>query len=896
MNLIHSKRMGALLALVLAAAGCGGSSSSTTNTVIAGTINGTVKNAGGSALANVTVTAQGAGTPAFVTGSDGKFTLSVPPGSYTVSFAGDNLEPATASSGPVGSGATVTLPDQVMAASALKVTVNLPAALRNGGPAGFGATISGISVGAKLNGNDVTPDSVAWVVKDYYGLSAPPDAAAVADPATGTTTSFAIGSFETVREGANAWMNARYGTTGTEGAFEYIQAPEREQLLSLGTQQSRAMAFMVKATVKSGNHTSTGSALVYPLTISNGGNTLPKGMSVVANAPCKPDATTHACTQAYAWTLQFLPMTATDATFGAAPAGLLQGADTKNPWLIPTETGVYKLQNGDAGTPIYFRVSTYHGVGKSDTDATGDDLVACASCHSGDYSLTGKFTEWASSAHGNHNWKDPLATPMPLVEFGLTGGDGPAYGESCLACHTVGYSKVPSADNGGFDDFAAAAGWTFPTTLGADAWASVTANPGMNHRASIQCENCHGPLEPTEHSQPEAIPALFSLPVSPVASMDAGICLVCHDALTHHDRGSLWAASGHANLELAIEEGAGSTSCARCHSAEGFMLYLPRQQSGTPGNLADVSTLSAATVHSQTCQTCHDPHTTELRVQGDTKQVAGMFSVPNAGDGALCVICHNSRSGAVKQGTYAISSWSRLGPHAACQGDMFAGRNAFFFTNLTATDTATTLPNLSAHAFMADTCADCHVKWVPPDLKAQYQVWNTNHTFRSSTQVCAECHAADIGARIQDGITAKMGTLTDRLSGILAAKLTQPAGFDTAAGARTDPDTGAKLGDPASLTVLPASVAAIVAVPTTDAVVVKLTDGSKFQVGLDKVYGVGTTAALLSLADDSTQTVAKAYFNLLFVNNDGAKGVHNPAFAAKVLDNAAAALNGVSIP
>ena len=242
----------------------------------------------------------------------------------------------------------------------------------------------------------------------------------------------------------------------------------------------------------------------------------------------------------------------------------------------------------------------------------------------------------------------------------------------------------------------------------------MTANPGILHRAGIQCESCHGPLESSHGGQPETVPALFARPLAPTAGMSAGVCLVCHDALTHHDHGPLWSASGHANIELAMEEGAGSTSCARCHSAEGFMLYLPLQQAGSPGNLPDISSLSASTVHSQTCQTCHDPHSTELRVSGDTKQVAGMFQVQNAGAGALCMVCHNSRSGAIKQGTYAIgaSSLGRLGPHTAAQGDMFAGRNAFFFTDLTAADAATNLPHLSAHAFMADTCVDCHVKWV----------------------------------------------------------------------------------------------------------------------------------------------------------------------------------------
>ena len=286
-------------------------------------------------------------------------------------------------------------------------------------------------------------------------------------------------------------------------------------------------------------------------------------------------------------------------------------------------------------------------------------------------------------------------------------------------------------------------------------------------------------------------------------------------------------------------------------------------------------------------------------MDGDTLQLAGMFRVQNAGAGALCMVCHNSRSDTIKQGTYAIgsSSLGRLGPHTAAQGDMFAGRNAFFMANLTATDAATNLPYLSAHSFMADTCVDCHVKWVPPDIKAQYTPAGTNHTFRTSTQVCAECHAEDIGERIQEGISDKMAALTSKVGSILAAKLTQPAGFDTAAGARKDPaKTSVTLPDPADLTVLPASVRSIVARQNASAVVVTLTDGTSFYVGLDKIYAANLTTSLFTTTEANTQTLLKAYFNLLFVNNDGAKGIHNPSFAAAVLDNASNALNGVAIP
>lgn len=762
----------------------------------------------------------------------------------------------------------------------LHVYVNVPDALKNGGPAGFSTTVADITATVALDGAAVTPDEIRWYITDVYGLAAPPTPA-TPSPATGATTSFAIPDFETVREGANAWLNGLYGTAGTEHEFEYIPAPERQQLLSFGAQQVQAMSYRVTAQVRVGTRNASGSVLVSPVTISNGGNTLPLGMMVVGN-------TVEA--ETYAWTLRYLPTNAGEgAEFGAPPAGVtLSAADTRNPYVVPTVTGVYQLQNGE-NAPILFRISTYHGAGTLDTDK-GADGVACADCHEptdyGDYTLT-QFAEWRESPHASH-----AGSGKTLFQLGITGALGPDYGESAIASHVVGYSKVPSARNAGFDDVMG--GWTVPVP-GAGNWDALPQ--ALKYRAGVQCESCHGPLEPTDHS---VVDAFGHGVIAPMASFDSGICLSCHDT-REHDQGALWATSNHANLELAMEE-IGSASCARCHGAEGFVKYLARQQTDTGaaawGNMttAEMEGLSPATVHSTSCQTCHDPHSTELRVSGDTKTVAGVFTLTDVGGGALCIICHNTRSGAVKQGTYAITSLQRLGPHHSAQGDMLAGRNAFFMPNLTATDAATVLPYLSKHARVADTCVRCHVKWVPEDIKAKYLVAASNHTFQSSKQICSECHAGDLGDSVEESITAKMNALNNRIGEIIAAKLLQPAGFDTAAGARTNPDTGAALPDPTSRTVLPASVSSITTSKDVGAVIVVLTDGSKFQVTLDKVHGVGTTTALLTIANGSVQTVAKAYFNLLYVSFDGSTGFHNPAFAAEVLDRSLAALSGVSIP
>ena len=957
MNPNFSKRIGVLVATaLLAVVGCSDSSSSNNNGGgggVLGTFVGTVT-ANGAGVAGVTVTPSPASAPAAVTDSSDKYSMPIPAGTYTLAFAGDNLQSATSASTAVAMGQKVTV-DQVLQASPLVVKVVLPDALKNGGPSGFNTTVSGITATATLNGQPADASGATWTIVEAYDNSAPP-AAVTPTPATGASTGFAIPDFETVRQGANLWMSTRYHTVGTPDDFEYIPDPMRAQLLSFGTQQVRAMSFKVVARVTSGGLTSTGSATVSPVTISSGANTLPLGMMVVANAPAATS---------YAWTLGFLGLNATSETYADATAQL-QGAATKNPTVVPMESGVYKLANG--ADTLYFRINTYEGVGSAATEK-GTDGVACADCHAGQYSLDGKFAEWNASAHGNFYFKDPFTTPAGLFKTGVTGVQGDHYSESCISCHVVGYSKVPTAVNDGFDDVAKATGWTFPTTYDAAAWDKVTANPGILHRAGIQCESCHGPLESSHGGQPETIPALFARPLAPTAGMSAGVCLVCHDALTHHDRGSLWSASPHAATDLVLADavvearGTSAAHCGRCHAAEGFMVYLPQQQGGVASNIVRPATLTAltaapsrpastnpantynarlctpssaagpvdpgcicgqtadwkaaglndptltttwadaksnscyhdpeyydylkgiglntASAHSQTCQTCHDPHSTELRVDGDTKVVAAGFNVTNAGAGALCIVCHNSR---VTAPIYADSDkTSYSAPHAASQGDVFAGRSAYFVGPNTA-DGANALPNEAAHKFMGDTCVDCHVKWVPSDVQAQFQPANTNHTFRTTFEVCAECHAAGIGERIAEQFTEKMTALSNAIGVLYKAKL-NAGGTDAMDGYTLD-DTGAisdtKLG--AKVTVAAGSVVGIKLAEFhgQPALIVTLSNGTVFgnNMGSFKL----TSTALFGVSTAQQKIMAKAFFNYLLLHGGAAEGVHNPAFANAVLD------------
>ena len=175
MNPNFSKWIGVLVATaLLAVVGCSDSSSNNNGGGgVLGTFVGTVT-ANGAGVAGVTVTPSPASAPVAVTDSSGKYSMPIPAGTYTLAFAGDNLQPATSASTAVAMGQKVTV-DQVLQASPLVVKVALPAALMNGGPAGFNTTVSGITATATLNGQPADARRRHLdIVKDYYGLSAPP--------------------------------------------------------------------------------------------------------------------------------------------------------------------------------------------------------------------------------------------------------------------------------------------------------------------------------------------------------------------------------------------------------------------------------------------------------------------------------------------------------------------------------------------------------------------------------------------------------------------------------------------------------------------------------------------------------------------------------------------------
>ncbi|MGH7972114.1 MAG: hypothetical protein ACREIC_25655, partial [Limisphaerales bacterium] len=416
------------------------------------------------------------------------------------------------------------------------------------------------------------------------------------------------------------------------------------------------------------------------------------------------------------------------------------------------------------------------------------------------------------------------------------------YSASCLQCHTTGYDSNTNAVNNGFDDIMLSTGWVFPVVQTNGNWASMLTNyPTLANLGNIQCEDCHGPG--SEHAA-EALQNRDLAKQFISKTVNSGDCNQCHDAPTHHIKGTEWYVSGHANTTR-VPSGANRLACVGCHTSAGF---IARGNTSSPTNTA----FSAIG-----CQTCHEPHgqTTPtnnphlLRVLGSVTMPDGTV-VTNAGNGALCLQCHHNRNGSVADqlANYPLgkATWaggSSFGPHDGPQGDMIEGVNAYTYGK--------NIPSSAHRHTVSNLCVGCHMQTVnvgdPAFLSAGGHTFSMTYSVVTNgvtnvvdkTDACVQCHGpiTDFDMVVQDyngdgiieGVQTEVQHMLDQLSTLL---------------------------------------------PNASGVI----DGS--------------VKASLSVKTNWTQQQLEAAYNWQFVNNDKSKGVHNAPFATGLLKASIADLTG----
>ena len=351
------------------------------------------------------------------------------------------------------------------------------------------------------------------------------------------------------------------------------------------------------------------------------------------------------------------------------------------------------------------------------TAATYVGAAGCAGCHSDTHA------GWAETHH---------AAALPEYLDGLKSSH---FTEGCLSCHSTGYNTAPTAVNGGFDDVAAASGWTFPDPPAPGVWEAVPEE--LKAVSSVQCESCHGPA--SGH-----VAAPFPEKADWISTTyDVGNCAQCHAEEPYVVPAIEWSNSLHARTNV----NRGSASCNACHSGIGFV------ELQVEGKTSDDPTLDLN--HAPIgCATCHDPHDAtnahQIRKVDDVTLGNGAV-VTEGGHGKLCMNCHKGRRNI---DTYIDENLgnpsSHFGPHHGPQTDMLVGENAYEYGQ----DIRS-----SAHVYAVDNaCVTCHMPSVPRTVDGEPNpVWTNagGHTFWPTydggtpddhsddvdlTEACAGCH------------------------------------------------------------------------------------------------------------------------------------------------------------
>jgi hypothetical protein len=420
----------------------------------------------------------------------------------------------------------------------------------------------------------------------------------------------------------------------------------------------------------------------------------------------------------YAWTL----------TAPTASKSTLSATDQATVKFTPDVSGIYKIDlitsNGaGAGTTasVQIHAGEYIGAG------TGN----CFQCHP---QIT---DQWSKTGHAVLFHDQINGGPNPrLAEYGTQN-------EGCIRCHTTGY--YIGAQNGGYPDMVAQTDYKLPPNsdvqASKDNWANVPVQ--VQNMATIGCEDCHGPAKDHVTSG------------SPMAaSLDDGVCNVCHNGGGHHVKGAEIQNSAHSDktsIAWTTPIGPAEQACVRCHSGKGFITFLanPTNQAAWDNTFQNV-----------TCAVCHDPHSNgnahQLRIVGKPVQATNLTK--DFGLSAVCVECHNAR-------TLASSAATGGTPHYSAAGELLSDTGGVTYGQ--------TIPN-SPHGTVVGTvpvanpdpatneatpllfggdvpgpCVVCHMTTQPSNPKDPNQYHVGEHSFNAVnpdngtdyTAACQPCHA-----------------------------------------------------------------------------------------------------------------------------------------------------------
>lgn len=692
-----------------------------------------------------------------------------------------------------------------------------------------------------------------------------------------------------------------------------LDAPVRAEVLGINPhaiELASNITLRLTVTTSSGKYTDDVSVATTPVfQVTSGLRNVPIGVPQLLQAGAT--ATDGSKATSWSWSL--------NAGGAAGSKATLSDVNSQYPIFTPDISGTYVLTEATTGTSLTLYAGKWSAaIGSLDPNDGNPNppQETCALCHNGQ-TAPDKWKLWRKSGHAEifqQNIDDPAN------HWSVTG---------CASCHTVGYNTSASAVNDGFDDYMALSGWTQPPgAAGNYAAMFQTTNSAqlkLAGLANVQCDNCHGPTNSLGHSAGKTTPDK-----SARASLGAEVCGQCHGEPLRHGRFQQWQESGHANHELALEEGAVDSSgqmptdmaatnnnanhCGRCHSAEGYLTWFNQSSQrgmdfnakiqGASGD-ATVAELvgygmTRANVHPQTCQTCHDPHgqgdtsgepnSATVRIQSDIAMLPAGFGVTGMGKGAICATCHNTRNGLHTDNAPAATSIST--PHAPAQTDVLMGQNAYFVTP----------GQRGGHSYITNTCTNCHMELTPPPEEFSYNLTGTNHSFAADLTICASCHGSFDGGSLQSSMKTALNSLNGYVLSQTIKKLNGQVLWVRATSATTNLNSSSSSSssnvklDLSSATGGGQTISSVALTRTNLTVTLSVpvsitwTDGTttsetKIVVALSSIkLDDGTGLAPVSTAFVTpTSNLSKAIWNAALLTNDSSLGVHNPSFYNEVI-------------
>ncbi len=534
----------------------------------------------------------------------------------------------------------------------------------------------------------------------------------------------------------------------------------------------------------------------------------------------------------------FKPALTYSWSLGSKPSGsltVLESTTSQRTNFRPDMAGNYTVNitiTTTAGSHSTSQVITAANYTGTNWQSVTSAPFNCASCHTSSATANTVYNPWKTSDHATK------------FKRGMDGQIAAYWGESCFKCHTTGYNKNALAANNGFDEVATNVGfvvshWT-PWRTGLFDSLLTTDKKNLSMFGTIGCESCHGPKDPTH----------FGAGTQPL-TINSGVCAQCHDEPWRQNRYVQWENTTHSGLVASPANTRGFTgasvvtsfdlnACTRCHDGQAFVNW-------TKGKSFDPRVASGYGRHTRTpitCQTCHDPHSMDLRKTVATSDTLGNgfnYSSINLGKGKLCANCHKYRRGEQRYITQTNMS-STWGPHYAGTTDILLGQNGHTF--------GTNIPSSVAHRLVENSCVGCHMAattdtgTVARD-KIGMHTWtmsykdpNTNVVY-DNVKGCIDCHT---------GIT--------KFTDILSA-------YDYDGNGVTDAFVNEVEGLKKKLAM---------ALPP---------------VGLDSV-----NRSMISASPDSNN-LKKAFWNYLYVKYDGSQGVHNPKYVIGLLQRSITTLTGV---